>query len=254
MRRIRVIPTLLLDRGGLVKTKKFKNPVYVGDPINALRIFNEKEVDELALLDISKDRFHKPMDIGLIEEIVSEAFMPMAFGGGIHSMERIEQLLKTGVEKVVLNTALKEGEALIRAASEQFGAQSIVASLDVRKSLLGRYNCYLNNGKEKWQGSIPSIATQLETWGVGEILLNAVDREGTYVGYDLQLTKTVSDAVSIPVIASGGASSLADFKKAKDHGASAVAAGSMFVFQRPNQAVLIQYPSQESLKKEVFLP
>ena len=252
MQRIRVIPTLLLDRGGLVKTKKFKNPIYVGDPINALRIFNEKEVDELALLDISKDRLHKPMDIGLIEEIVSEAFMPMSFGGGIQSMQRIEQLLKTGVEKVVLNTALKGGEALIREASEQFGAQSIVASLDVRKSLLGRYNCYLNNGKEKWPGIIPSIAAQVEKWGVGEILLNAVDREGTYGSYDLQLIKTVSDAVSIPVIASGGASSLADFKQAKDHGASAVAAGSMFVFQRPNQAVLIQYPKQDKLIDEVF--
>lgn len=252
MRRIRVIPALLLKEGGLVKTKKFKEPVYVGDPINALRIFNEKEVDELALLDITKDRHQRPMDIQVVQDIVSEAFMPMAFGGGISTLQRIEQLLKAGVEKVILNSIIPQGEQLIQEASQQFGAQSVVASLDVRKTMLRGYGCYGQNGTERWKADLMTWVKRCEEWGVGEIMLNAVDRDGTYGGYDLGLIQQVSAAVDIPVIASCGASSLADFKKAREHGASAVSAGSMFVFQRPNQAVLIQYPSQDSLEREVF--
>lgn len=143
MKRIRIIPTLLIKDQGLVKTTKFKKPFYVGDPINTLKIFNEKEVDELALLDISEQRAKAPLDIGFIQEIVSEAFMPIAFGGGIQSMTRIESLLKTGVEKVVLNSALDRGGDLIQEASAQFGIQSIVASLDVKKGLFGKYGLYV---------------------------------------------------------------------------------------------------------------
>ena len=147
MKRIRIIPTLLIKDQGLVKTTKFKKPFYVGDPINTLKIFNEKEVDELALLDISEQRAKAPLDIGFIQEIVSEAFMPIAFGGGIQSMTRIESLLKTGVEKVVLNSALDGGGDLIQEASAQFGVQSIVASLDVKKGLFGKYGLYVGGGE-----------------------------------------------------------------------------------------------------------
>ena len=252
MRRIRVISALLLKEGGLVKTKKFKEPVYVGDPINALRIFNEKEVDELALLDISKDRHQRPMDIQVVQDIVSEAFMPMAFGGGISNLQRIEQLLKAGIEKVIINSNLPQGEHLIQEASQQFGAQSVVASLDVRKTMLRGYGCYGQNGTDRWKGDLMTWLKRCEEWGVGEILLNSIDRECTYAGFDLELIELISSAVDIPVIASGGAGELNDFRKARLAGASAAAAGAMFVFQRPNQAVLITYPSQETLKEGVF--
>jgi imidazole glycerol-phosphate synthase subunit HisF len=247
MRRIRVIPSLLLKNQGLVKTKKFRNPVYVGDPMNALRIFNEKEVDELALLDISETRFQAPLDIGFIRDVVSEAFMPISFGGGISTLQRMEELLKMGVEKVVLNSALKAGQALLKEGSAQFGAQSIVASMDVKSSLLRGYGMHINNGKERLKSSIVDLAHQYEDWGAGEILLNNIDREGTYQGYDLKLIELIASAVDIPVIASGGASNLSDFKSAREQGASAVSAGSMFVFQRPNQAVLITYPNSQEI-------
>ena len=252
MKRIRIIPTLLIKDQGLVKTTKFKKPFYVGDPINTLKIFNEKEVDELALLDISEQRAKAPLDIGFIQEIVSEAFMPIAFGGGIQSMTRIESLLKTGVEKVVLNSALDGGGDLIQEASAQFGVQSIVASLDVKKGLFGKYGLYVGGGKRRLKGSLLEWALKLEDQGVGEILLNSIDRECTYAGFDLELIELISEAVDIPVIASGGAGELNDFRKARLVGASAAAAGAMFVFQRPNQAVLITYPSQKALKEDVF--
>jgi len=252
MRRIRVIPTLLMKDGGLVKTTRFKKPVYVGDPINTLRIFNEKEVDELVLLNISANRHDAPIPLEVIQDIVSEAFMPIGFGGGIRSMQHIESLLKSGVEKVILNTVLPNGEALIREASGQFGAQSVVASLDVRKDWVGRHRFYTQSGTQKEGGTPVEWAKRLEDWGVGEIILNAIDRECTYQGYDLELIDSICSAVSIPVVASGGAGQVGDFRQARESGASAVAAGGMFVFQRPNQAVLITYPSQERLKKEVF--
>lgn len=252
MRRIRVIPTLLMKDGGLVKTKQFQKPVYVGDPINTLRIFNEKEVDELVLLNISDSRHGAPIPLEVIQDIVSEAFMPIGFGGGIRNMQHIESLLKSGVEKVILNTALPKGERLIREASGQFGSQSIVASLDVRKDWLGRYRFYTQGGTHKEDGTPLEWAKRLEDWGIGEIILNAVDRECTYQGYDLGLIDSICNAISIPVVASGGASQVDDFRQARDAGASAAAAGGMFVFQRPNQAVLITYPNQKQLISKVF--
>lgn len=247
MRHIRVIPTLLMKDGGLVKTKRFKKPVYVGDPINTLRIFNEKEVDELVLLNISSNRHNTTIPFEAVKDIVSEAFMPIGFGGGIRTMQDIDSLLKSGIEKVVLNTVLPEGEVLIREASSQFGVQSIVASLDVRKDWLGRYRFYTKSGTHKESGTISDWAKRLEDWGVGEIILTAIDRECTYRGYDLAVIESICRSVNIPVVASGGAGQIIDFRKALDSGASAVAAGGMFVFQQPNQAVLITYPEQDQL-------
>ncbi len=247
MRRFRVIPTLLVKDGGLVKTSRFKKPVYVGDPINTLRIFNEKEVDELVLLNISANRHHAPVPLEVIQDIVSEAFMPIGFGGGIRNMLQIESLLKSGVEKVIFNSILPNGEALIREASGQFGSQSIVASLDVRKDWVGRHRFHTQSGTHKEVGTPVDWAKRFEDWGGGEIILNAIDRECTYQGYDLELIDSVCRAVSIPVVASGGAGKIGDFRQARDSGASAVAAGAMFVFQRPNQAVLITYPDQKQL-------
>lgn len=253
MRRVRIIPVLLLDKGKLVKTVKFKNPRYVGDPINAVRIFNDKEVDELVLLDITATKNGTGPDFRHLADIASEAFMPMAYGGGITSLEHIQRLLQLGFEKVVLQSAALDHPALLTQAAARFGAQSIVVSIDVRKDWLGRQRAARDGGAKSLSESPESIARRMEDMGAGELLLCAVDREGTYEGYDLELIRAVTAAVSIPVVASGGAGKLSDFHQAVAGAhASAAAAGSMFVFQRPHQAVLISYPKPPELKEQVF--
>lgn len=253
MRRIRIIPILLIQNGGLVKSVKFKNHKYVGDPINAVKIFNEKEVDEIVILDISASAKKRPPDLGQISELTGEAFMPLGYGGGITSLEQIKQILYAGAEKVVFNSATFDHLQLISEASRQFGSQSIVASIDVQKDWLGRYRVYRDGGSRNTGHTVVEFARQMEDAGVGEIFLNSIDKDGTFGGYDLNLIQQVTSAVQIPVVACGGAAELSDFRKAVvEGGASAVAAGSMFVFQRPHRAVLISYPSQEDLKKQVF--
>lgn len=253
MRRIRVIPTLLLDREKLVKTKRFSKPQYIGDPINAVRIFNEKEVDELVLLDISASREGRSPDIKRIGEIAGEAFMPIGYGGGISTLEQIKALFFEGVEKVILNTAALNNAALLGKAAAQFGSQSIVASIDVKKDWLGRYRVFSQNGSKNTGLSPVVQAKIMQEAGAGEIILNAIDRDGAFEGYDLELLKIVGQVVSIPVVAAGGAASNEDFYKAITVGkASACSAGALFVYQLPHRAVLISYPSQESLKKELF--
>lgn len=252
MRLIRVIPSLLLQQGGLVKTTRFKDPVYIGDPINAVRIFNDKEADELLLLDISATANRKAPDINHIREIVSEAFMPIAYGGGVNDMETIRNLLLAGVEKVVLGTAAHTNPALIRQAAERFGSQAIIVSVDVRKNLFGKNGTYYSNGKNSSKLSPVAFAQQAEAYGAGELLLHHIDREGTRKGFDTELLEAVSAAVKIPVIACGGANTVADCYTAVKHGASAVSAGSMFVFQGSSRGVLISYPGFEVLKKEVY--
>lgn len=244
---MRVIPGLLIHNGGLVKSVKFKDYQYVGDPINAVKIFNEKEVNEIAIIDISATKSQRQPDIALIAEIASEAFMPLSYGGGITSIDHVKEILYNGVEKVIINTAAHKNPSLITEAARLFGNQSIVVSIDVKKMLFGGYKVHTSNGKEN-TGIAPEVfAKQMEHAGAGEILLNSIDRDGTFKGYDLDLIRLVSKTVSIPVIALGGAGSVEDFRRAKESGASAVAAGSMFVFQRPHRAVLINYPSQKVL-------
>lgn len=250
--RIRVIPTLLLHKGGLIKSIKFKNYKYVGDPINAVKIFNDKEVDEIVVIDISASKEKRGPDFSQIIEIASEAFMPMAYGGGITKIEEIKEILFSGVEKVIINKAAHINPALITEAARLFGSQSVVISIDVKKNFFGRYKVYIDNGMQKTEFSPVVFAKKAVELGAGEILLNNIDNDGTYSGYDTGLIKEVAQSVPVPVIAIGGAGSVDDFKKAKDSGASAVAAGSMFVFQRPHQAVLISYPSQNQLREKVF--
>lgn len=252
MRRIRIIPALLLHKGGLIKSVKFKDYKYVGDPINAVKIFNEKEVDEIALIDIDASRERRGPDIKKIAEIASEAFMPMAYGGGITTIKQIKDLLYNGIEKVILNKAAVQNPALITEAARLFGSQSIMVSIDVKKHFLKGNRIYVDNAKTNTGFAPDDFAKKMESAGAGEILLNNIDRDGTYAGYDTDLIKQVTEAVHIPVIAIGGASSLEDFRLAMQQGASAVAAGSMFVFQRPHRAVLISYPSQEELKKKIY--
>lgn len=253
MRRIRIIPVLLIKNGGLVKSVKFKHHKYVGDPINAVRIFNEKEVDEIVILDISATQQNLAPNIQQISEIAGEAFMPMAYGGGIKTIEQIKEIFYSGIEKVVLNKTALENPELINLAAKQFGSQSVVASIDVRKDLFGRYRVYSDCGTKNTGLSVMDFARKMESAGAGELFLNSIDQDGTFEGYDLRLINEVSHAVSIPVVACGGAGLLDDFRNAVSQGgASAVAAGSMFVFQRPHRAVLISYPKQEDLKSQVF--
>jgi imidazole glycerol-phosphate synthase subunit HisF len=248
MLRTRVIPCLLLRGQGLVKTTRFKEPKYVGDPINAIRIFNDKEVDELVVLDITATREGRAPNFERIEEFASECFMPLAYGGGLSTVDQARRLLKLGVEKVIFNATAWRSSEVLRQASKEFGAQAVVASIDVRRKLLGRYEVVIDSANVGTGVDPVTYAKQMEDLGVGEILLTAVDRDGTMKGYDLELLSRVSRAVSVPVIASGGAGSLADFRAAvTEGGASAVAAGAMFVFYGPHRAVLITYPSPAEL-------
>lgn len=239
----RIIPVLLLHKGGLYKTKQFKNPSYVGDPINAVRIFNEKEVDELLILDIDCSKEDKEPNLTLIEEIVSEAFMPVGYGGGISSLEIARNVFQLGVEKVIINTALENNLELLAQIAAIYGAQAVVASIDYKKSFLGGKKVYFASGSRKSAHSPIELAQLAEKAGAGELILNSIDLESTYKGYDLELLKQVVNSVKIPVVVSGGASSNQDFDAAKQLGASGMAAGSMFVYQRPHNAVLISYPS-----------
>lgn len=253
MRRIRVIPVLLIQNGGLVKSVRFKKHQYVGDPINAVKIFNEKEVDEIVILDISASRERRPPNMQQISEIAGEAFMPLAYGGGITTLDQIKRILYEGAEKVVFNTSALNNPQLLTAAAQQFGNQSVVVSIDVQKDWLGRYRVYSKGGSHNTGLAVTTFASNMEAAGAGEIFLTSIDRDGTFQGYDLELIHEVTQAVGIPVVACGGASEVTDFTKAiLEGGASAVAAGSMFVFQRPHRAVLISYPPQRDLEMQLF--
>jgi cyclase len=250
--RIRVIPVLLLAQSGMVKTVRFARSRYLGDPINAVRIFNEKRADELILLDIegtSKGR----IAFDWIEDIVSEAFMPVAYGGGIASINQCVELFKRGVEKIVINSAACERPQLIAETADRFGSQSIVVSIDVRHDLWKRQRAYINGGRKKTAFDPVALAQRVEGLGAGEIMLTSIEREGTFEGYDLELLRAVSSAVRIPVIANGGAGSINDFEQAVTlGGCSAVAAGSLFVFAAKGEGVLITYPSEHELEEQCW--
>jgi cyclase len=249
MLRYRVIPVLLLKSNGLVKTTQFKKPLYIGDPINTVKIFNEKEVDELILLDISATNENREPDYKAIEEIITEAFMPIGYGGGINKIEQIERLFNLGIEKVILNTAAQANQDLINKASNIFGNQSIVVAIDIKKDFLGNNKIYSHSGSKKEETDLISFLRIAEEAGAGEIFINSIDRDGTMKGYDIELIRKVSRLVSVPVVACGGAGNITDFSLAIEAGASAVAAGAMFVFQGIHRAVLISYPRYEELEK-----
>jgi cyclase len=230
-----------------VKTIRFKNPKYIGDPINAVKIFNEKEVDELVFLDITASKERREPNYKLISEITSECFMPLGYGGGIQNEHQIAKLLAIGVEKIVINTRATD-RRFLEAAVKTFGSSTIVASMDVKKAFLtGKQYVYTNSGSLKIQVDPVTYAKGLEDSGVGELFVTSIDQDGLMSGYDLELLTKITKQVSVPVVISGGAGSFADFKNAVQAGASAVAAGSLFVFKGPNRAVLINYPSQKEL-------
>jgi cyclase len=244
----RVIPVLLLKNAGLVKTQKFKNPKYVGDPINAIKILNEKEVDELIFLDITASKEHKKPNLKLLNEIATECFMPLCYGGGIKTIEDIKNIISCGVEKVSLNTIAIENPDFVKSASDIFGSSTIVVSIDVKKNFWGKKIIYSYSGTKSTGLDPISFAVEMQKKGAGELLINSIDKDGMMNGYDYELIKQISKEVDIPVIACGGAGELKHLKEAINAGASAVAAGSMFVFHGKHRAVLINYPSQVELQ------
>lgn len=245
--RPRVIPCLLLDGLGLVKTVKFKDRTYLGDPVNTVRIFNEKGADEVVLLDINASSTGSGPPFELLEEIASEAFMPLAYGGGITSFEQIRTILGLGYEKVVVNTRAGDVPDFVAEAARVFGRSTIVVGVDVRKGRFGGAEVCVESGRRKVSGDPVAYCAEMARRGAGEILLNSIDRDGTGKGYDLDLVRKVSAAVSVPVVACGGAGTVDDLRTAIDAGASAASAGSLFVFNGKHRAVLITYPPDNVL-------
>jgi cyclase len=248
MLRSRFIPALLLKGRGLYKTVRFKNPVYVGDPVNVVRIFNDKAVDEIILLDIDAHRRGTGPDLDLITEIASEAFVPLCYGGGVTELRQFELLFKLGIEKVAVNTAATGVLTLVTEAARTFGSQSVIVGLDARKTLLGRYDRVIRSGTERTGETIRDAARRAEAAGAGELLVCSVDRDGTMSGIDLDLIRQVTSVVRVPVIACGGASSVIDMARAiREGNASSAAAGSLFVFEGKHRAVLITYPDERAV-------
>ena len=243
--RPRIIPSLLLDDQRLVKTIKFSHPNYLGDPINAVKIYNEKQVDELCILDISRNK--TGINFELLQDIASEAFMPLSYGGGINDMEQVKKLFHIGFEKVIINSILYSHPDFVEKVVEYAGSQSVVASIDYKKTLLNKQKCFSQCGRNKVDISPIDMAIRAEKMGVGEILLNSIDRDGMMNGYDLPVVREVSSRITIPLIACGGAGSLKDIKDVIDSGANAAAAGSLFVYYGDKKGVLINYPSEEEM-------
>lgn len=257
--RPRVIPCLQIAGGELVKTRRFKDPLYLGDPINAVKIFNDLDCDELIVVDIRATLDKREPDYELIEELASEAFMPLAYGGGISSVEQVRRILSIGFEKIVISTAAGEGK-LVSAAAAIFGSQSIVVSVDVRKTLLGRREVWTRSGTRNTGLEPRAYAAQMESYGAGELFVQSIDLEGSRTGYDIALMKEISATVKIPVIACGGAGNLEDVNLLlKSSSIAAAAAGTMFVLHGKHNAPLISYPRPNEIaalrgpSKEVML-
>lgn len=248
MYRPRVIPVLLLKNLGLVKSIKFKNHRYIGDPINAVKIFNDKKADELIFLDINASKENRLISLDFVHKVGDEANMPFAVGGGIRTIQDIRSILENGAEKVVLNTVAFENPGFIKEAVDAFGSSTIVVCLDVKKNYFGKSQIVYTQASKKTKEDPVEFAKKMEEFGAGEIIIQSVDRDGTYLGYDIELIKLISKVVSIPVVALGGAAKYSDFSLAVNEGfASAVAAGSVFVYHGPRKAVLISFPTKSEI-------
>jgi cyclase len=252
MLRTRVIPCLLIQNGSLVKTIRFKNARYVGDPVNTARIFNELEVDELIVLDIRATLEKRCPDYNLLRQLAEECFMPLSYGGALTSLEEIQTVFSLGFEKVALNTAAVERPEIISKAADRFGSQSIIGSIDVRRNLFGNYYVATASGTRRTDKDPAQWAVELQTLGVGEILLTSIDKEGTWSGYDLELTRRVTSAITVPLIAHGGAGVIADIGRVtREAGAAAAALGSMVVFQGRDRGVLVNFPDRRKLESAI---
>jgi imidazole glycerol-phosphate synthase subunit HisF len=248
MFRPRVIPVLLLKNLGLVKSVKFRNHRYIGDPINAVKIFNDLGADELVFLDILANHENRSVSLDFVRRVGDEANMPFSVGGGIRSIKEIKQIIGAGSEKVVINTYAAENPDFIREAADEFGSSTIVVSIDVKRNLFGKELTYIYSGKKPTKFDPVTFARLMENNGVGEIIINSIENDGIMKGYDIDLIRRVSEAVRIPVVALGGAGNYDDLHKGIVEGfASALAAGSMFVYHGPRHAVLVNYPEKQQL-------
>ncbi|MBN2294573.1 MAG: imidazole glycerol phosphate synthase subunit HisF [Pirellulales bacterium] len=247
MLRPRIIPCLLVHNNGLVKTQNFTNPKYVGDPINAVKIFNEKEVDELTVLDIDATSENREPDFNLIRNLAAECRMPLCYGGGVKSVEQVDKIISLGVEKVAMSSAVVSDPDIVARAAEVVGGQSVVVVMDVKKSRFrGKHEIWTHNAKKKTGLSPVKFAKQVEELGAGEIVVNSIDRDGVMEGYDHELVSKIREAVSLPLTVLGGAGSLQDIGELiNNFGIIGAAAGSMFVFKGVYRAVLINYPSRD---------
>lgn len=237
----RVIPVLLLKQEGLYKGKKFKEHRYIGDPINALKIFNKKEVDELVFFDIEASKEGIAPNLDKLKEIAGECFMPLAFGGGINSIELIREILSLGVEKVILNSAAVHNKGLVSEAVSYFGSSTITCAIDYKTDFLGRKRVYIHSGTDITNLDPLEWAKELEALGVGELIINSIDAEGTKKGYDFSYFKAFQESLNIPLVISGGSRGKEDFVQCLNQNINGMAGGACFVFQGKHDAVLITY-------------
>ena len=252
MLRPRIIPSLLVHDKGLVKTVQFKNPKYVGDPINAVKIFNEKEVDELAIFDIDATVLGREPDYGLIEKLANQSRMPICYGGGVKTVEQAQKIFGLGIEKIALSSSIINDPKLISEISERVGSQSVIVVMDIKKKLLGGYEIYTHNGKKSTGIDPVSFAIKVQEFGAGEIIINSIDQDGMMKGFDMNLISKIREVVNIPVTVLGGAGNINDIKKMiQKYGIIGVAAGSLFVFKGKYKAVLINYPDR-NIKEQIY--
>lgn len=250
MFRPRVIPVLLLKNKGLVKSTKFDNYRYIGDPINAVKIFNDLKADELVFLDILATKEKRCIDLDFVRQVGDEANMPFAVGGGIQTIRQIKDIINAGAEKVIINSFAVKDPDFIREAAAQFGSSTIVVSIDIKKKFLGKQQVYIDGGSRSTGLEPIQWAQQMEAEGAGELVITDIEQDGMMQGYNLPLIRAIAVAVKIPVVAAGGAGQLSDFTEAIWQAqASAVAAGSLFVYHGARKAVLVNYPKQDKLVK-----
>jgi len=251
MHDYRLIPVLLVSGGGLYKTINFEKPRYLGDPINAVRIFNDKEVDEICILDIGIYRGEAPLSLADLEAIVSEAFVPISYGGGISSVDQARRILQVGVEKLCINSAAVARRQLIAELASEFGSSAVVVSIDVRKKR-GNYLVVSEGGKRTTKLDLVEWVDEVTALGAGELLINSIDRDGVMSGYDVELLRRVTSRVEVPVVGCGGAGSIEHLLDAiVQGGVTGAAAGSMFVYQGPHRAVLINFPNRSQFNEQL---
>jgi cyclase len=252
MLKTRVIPCLQLIGDSLVKTVKFGSHGYIGDPVNTVRIFNELEVDELCFLDIRATLEGRTPNLSILQQISNECFMPLSYGGGVKDFAVAKEILSIGFEKIVINTEAYNNPSLLTRLAEHFGAQAVIGSIDVKKNIWGKYQVFVKDGTEKTLLDPVEWAQKMQFHGAGELLLTSMDRDGTWTGFDVELTKKISEAVSIPVIANGGAGNIAHIREVVKIGhASAVGLGSMVVYQKKEMGVLVNFPDKVELEKNL---
>ena len=244
----RLIPVLSIINDDLVKTTQFSNPRYLGDPVNAVKIFNGKMVDELCILDITASKEEKEPNFDLLRDIAAQAFMPLSYGGGLTTMEQVKQIIQMGYEKVVFNTSLLHNPTLIKDVVSYLGRSGVVAAIDVRKEN-NNYNVYSKSGTEKFDSSLEETIKYVQQLGVGEIIINSIDNDGMMTGYDEEIIKIISSLAQVPLIANGGAGEISHFKNAIHAGAQAAAASSFFVYYGKQKTVLITHPSEREINQ-----